>query len=71
MNLQMLKMLGMQMLVPKLKEMNLQEISALRELLNELFDAAVRDKLTPVFQPMDTQAYADAQAELKRLSDGG
>jgi hypothetical protein len=42
----MLKMLGYQMLVPKLKEMSLAELDQLRALLNELFDAAIRERVT-------------------------
>lgn len=56
----MLKMLGMQMLVPKLKEMSLDDIAALRAVINELFDAASREKV-----------ITEEVSELKRLPDGG
>lgn len=63
MNLQMLKMLGMQMLVPKLKEMSLDEINALRALLNELFDAATREK--------EAALLLGAAQDGRELTDGG
>jgi hypothetical protein len=67
MNLQMLRALAQQYLLPKLTEMSLDELSAIKELVNELFDAAVRAKLPA----LDTLLPEIEAARERRADDGG
>jgi hypothetical protein len=55
MNIQMLRALAQQYLLPKLQEMDLSELDQLRGMVNELFDAAIRSRLE----------------KAKELTDGG